>query len=98
MTNLGPLRTLAELEAVIANGLQTFIEVGRALLEVRDRDLYKDQGFHTFPDYCRERWKMSQPHAQHMIDASKVAENLITTVINLPTERQARELAGLAPE
>ena len=43
---------LAELEAIIETGTQTFVEVGNALLEIRKRRLYREQGYKTFEDYC----------------------------------------------
>jgi hypothetical protein len=89
---------LAALEAVIERGMQAFMEVGTALLEIRGKRLYRAQGFKTFEDYCRARWKMSQPHAQRMIDASEVAQNLIPIGITPKNEAQARELAHLPPE
>jgi hypothetical protein len=93
-----PDRPLSELETIIERGIKTFVEVGRALLEIRERRLYREQGYERFEDYCRERWKMSQPHAQRMIDASKVAENLIPIGIIPRTESQARELTRLTPD
>src|SRR5215467_1413999 len=51
----------------------------------------EQQGYVTFEDYCRERWKMSRIHAHRMIEASEVAGNLLP-VGNVPkTESQARE-------
>jgi len=52
----------------------------------------------TFEDYCRDRWKMSRPHAYRMIDAAKVVENLSPIGDTPPNEAQTRELARLAPE
>jgi hypothetical protein len=48
---------LETLERVIESGLRTFVEVGEALMEIRDQRLYQDA---TFEDYCRERWGISQ--------------------------------------
>lgn len=88
-------------EAVIARGLQTFYDVGNALLAIRDdpKKLYREYG--TFEDYCQQRWGMSRPRAYQFIEAATVVANLSTigrqngTEIN---ERQARELAPLAPD
>jgi hypothetical protein len=89
--------TLEQLEVVIEKGINSFIETGNALREIRDRRLYREQGFATFEDYCRERWKMSRIHAHRMIAAAGVVEML--PVGNIPiSERQARELAPLPPE
>lgn len=62
---------LDELERVVDRGLQTFVEVGTALGEIRDRRLYRATHA-TFEDYCRERWGMGRSHAYRMIDAAEV--------------------------
>lgn len=46
---------LAELEQVIERGLSTFVDVGNALLEIRESRLYLDMD-ETFEGYCRLRW------------------------------------------
>ena len=87
--------SLFELEERIEKGLQTFIEVGNSLLEIRDRRLYKEQGYSRFEDYCQERWGWSRVHVHRQIDAAQTASLLPTG--NIPaTERQVRELAPLA--
>ncbi len=53
---------LAELEEQISSGLATFVAVGQALLEVRDRRLYR-QTHATFEAYCRERWGIGRSHS-----------------------------------
>src|SRR5207245_205932 len=75
----------------------TFIEVGNALAEIRDRRLYKDQGFSSFEDYCQERWGWSRVRAHQYIGAAEVA-GLLTNVNTPKNEAQARELVGLTPE
>ncbi|HEX6762895.1 MAG TPA: hypothetical protein VF094_08855 [Gaiellaceae bacterium] len=42
---------LAELEHVVEQGLQTFVEVGLALAEIRDGRLYRAT-HSTFAEYC----------------------------------------------
>ena len=88
--------TLAELEATVERGLATFVEVGAALLAIRDRRLYRE-AHGTFEDYCRERWRFSRPRAYQMIEAAEVMALVSTNVdIAPPTnEAQARELAPL---
>jgi hypothetical protein len=90
---------LAELETAIEHGLQTFIEVGNALMEIRDSRLYREQ-FGTFEDYCRDRWGMERRHAYRLIDAADVVNNVSNwTHLPPPTnEAQARPLAGLTPQ
>jgi hypothetical protein len=87
---------LDALEAVIDEGLKTFVEVGNALLEIRDSRLYRGD-FGTFEDYCRERWQMERAHAYRLIDAAQVIRNL-SPMGDIPTsERQVRPLTKLEP-
>jgi hypothetical protein len=87
----------AELEQIIEHGLGTFVEVGRALLEIQQRRLYRAAGHRTFADYVAKRWDLSSAHAYRQIDASKVVDILSPTgEMPLPAnEAQARELAPL---
>jgi len=87
---------LAQCERVIERGMQSFIDVGNALLKIRDEELYKG-AYPTFEDYCVKRWKWHRAHAYRMIDAAKVVHNL-SPMGDIPeTERQARELTSLPP-
>jgi hypothetical protein len=87
---------LKDLEIKIETGLKTFIEVGLCLLEIRDRRLYKEQGYSRFEDYCQERWGWKKAYVYRQIEAAKVAQILSPTGDFLPnTERQVRELAPL---
>jgi phage N-6-adenine-methyltransferase len=86
---------LTALEQTIERGLQTFVDVGTALLEIRDTRLYR-QGSKTFEDYCRERWGMQRHYANRLISAAEVTVNLVPMGTILPTsERQVRPLTAL---
>lgn len=89
---------LQELEATIEAGVRTFVDVGLALLEIRDGRLYR-AAHPTFDAYCRERWAFSRVRAHQLIEGAEVA-GLLTTVNTTPpsSERQARELVPLAHE
>lgn len=88
---------LERCEVVIKQGLETFIEVGTALMTIRDKRLYR-ANHATFEDYCRGVWGMSRSRAHRLIEASDVISNLLP-IGNIPaTESQARPLAGLEPE
>jgi len=91
-------RTIAELEAIIEPGLQTFMEVGSALKEISERRLYREQGFGTFEEYCEKRWKFARQTAYDYLKAADVADNVRSSVQSLPSFTQARELASLPPE
>jgi len=69
------LERLAELEIVVGQGLDTFIEVGTALMEIRDSRLYKE--LHpTFEEYCLERWGFTASRARQMIAAVKTVTDV----------------------
>lgn len=88
---------LTELETVIEHGLQTFVEVGNALMEIRDKRLYLVV-HDTFENYCRDRWGFTRMRASQLISAVEVVQN-VNRGLQIPqNERQARALVGLAPE
>lgn len=80
---------LARCEAIIDRGLATFIEVGEALLHIRDHTLYRE-AHRTFEDYCQERWRLSRSRAYQLMDAAAMS-----TIVDIPNEAVARELAPL---
>jgi hypothetical protein len=87
---------LAELEAIVTDGLNTFVTVGRALAEIRDSRLYR--GSHgTFEAYCEQQWSLSRSRAYRIIEAAGITEAL-SPIGDTPApanEGQARELSGL---
>ncbi|MBN1430421.1 MAG: hypothetical protein JXB07_18775, partial [Anaerolineae bacterium] len=88
---------LREYETVIERGLSTFMDVGEALLAIRDKRLYRNT-HSTFEEYCQERWGMSRSYAYRTIEAAQVAKRLLP-MGNIPmSERQARPLTGLEPD
>lgn len=85
---------LAPLERIIERGISTFIEVGQALLKIRDEQLYR-ASYETFDDYLDARWGVSPAHGYRLIDAAKVID-AISPVGDTPAPRSeavARELA-----
>jgi hypothetical protein len=95
---LAESQRLIALERIIEAGKQTFLEVGTALLEIRDSRLYKCD-FKTFQDYCIYKWGFSKTYANNLIEGAftvkQLPPNLTTTVVN---ERQARTLAKVPKE
>ena len=89
---------LVRLERTIKAGLDTFLEVGNALAEIRDRKLYRVE-HKTFEDYCRKRWNFSANYARRLMFAAEIVEMVpIGTKSLITTESQARELSKVAPE
>src|SRR5438094_5022547 len=62
-------------ERIIERGLTTFVEVGRAILEIRDQRLYRET-HSTFEEYCRERLRISPRRAYQLGAAAEVVANL----------------------
>ena len=87
---------LENLEEVIQVGLRSFVDVGRALTEIRDGRLYRNS-HETFEDYCKDRWGISKSYATQVIKAAKVVVNLDSVAIATKpaNEAQARPLTSL---
>src|SRR5262249_14836463 len=67
---------LHELERVVEKGLDSFLACGKALMEVRDQKLFREN-YDTFEQYCRERWGLSRSRGQEIIRSTVVAQNLL---------------------
>jgi hypothetical protein len=87
--------TLAECEEVIERGLKTFMEVGLALVAIRDQELYRN-GYPTFEMYCRDRWGIARGRAYEIMSAATITEELseISNIVPI-NEGQAKQLRGL---
>lgn len=87
---------LTALEAVIERGFQSFIEVGEALAEVREDELWREAGYTSWSDYLDKRWNFGASRARQIINASSFARELDSvTGLTLSSERQAREIANI---
>lgn len=73
---------LKQCEIAIERGLNTFVEVGRALAEIRDARLYRID-FKTFESYCKERWEIGRSRAYELIDQAKVVTAIADAGVNL---------------
>ena len=68
-------QTLGGLETTIKTHLQSFVDVGTALLRIRDERLYREKGA-TFEAYCRSEWGFSHQRASQLIEAAAVVRSL----------------------
>lgn len=91
MTELVLADELRERELVIERGLNTFVEVGTALMEIRDQRLYREE-YSNFEDYCRERWGFTRQRASQIIQGAELSRILDSPPANAG---QAAELAPL---
>ena len=98
--NISERNELERCEVVIKQGLQTFVEVGQALMLIRDKRLYRAE-FGTFEAYCQDKWQLGRNFVNKTIAASNVVANLEmgTRGTQTPqTEKHARPLTKLEPE
>jgi SAM-dependent methyltransferase len=92
------LLDLMEHEKVIEQGLATFVEVGCALVRIRDGKKYRATGYATFEDYCRQRWGFSDGYARRLMLSAEIVGELETVpmgTVSPTAERQVRPLAKL---
>ncbi len=77
-------RAFEQAERKIARGLKSFLEVGLALKEIKDKRLYR-QEYDTFQEYCDKRWELSRPRAYELCAASEVVADLSAIAMQLQT-------------
>ncbi len=63
------------LDRVVSKGMGTFVDVGRALMEIRKRKLYREE-YGTFEDYVGQRHELDRRRAYKMMDAAEVMGEL----------------------
>lgn len=89
--------SFAENEKIIERGLHSFVEVGQALMRIRDSRQYKTEAnFATFEEYCRERWQLNRPRAYQLMEAADTVE-AVSKILDIPppaSDSVARELRG----
>jgi hypothetical protein len=66
---------LSELEEKIDSGLKTFLEVGRALKEIKELKLYRVAAG-SFEKYVQQRFEIGRAQAYRLIDAAQIDERL----------------------
>ncbi|MFZ5764163.1 MAG: hypothetical protein ACOY4H_01040 [Thermodesulfobacteriota bacterium] len=60
---------------IIFEDMRAFYRVGCALIEIRERELYREE-HRTFEGYCKKIFDFSRGHAYRLIGAAQVVENL----------------------
>ncbi len=90
-------RDLRNAETAIKKGQLTFVEVGNALLTVREGKLYRES-HKTFEAYCKDRWGFERRHAYRLIGAAAVADEMSPIGHKIKNESQARELGNVPEE
>src|SRR5262249_16640067 len=85
---------LQELEVVIERGVKAFIEVGNALLEIREKRLYKEK-YPTFEEYLDQRWGLKRQRGYELMEAAQIA-TAVSEISDIRVERESHA-AALAP-
>lgn len=93
--------TLSKLEAAVEAGVSAsmaVLEAGKALAEIRNRQLYRDAG--TWDQYVDSRFRITRRRADQMIAFAGVKATLdeMGTQVPVLSEKAARPLVGLAPD
>lgn len=79
-------------EGIIQQKMVDFLEVGTALLEIRDDKLYRNS-HDTFEKYCHEKWSISRSRAYQLTNAVEVVKNLeMSTMVDKKNPINTSEL------
>jgi len=88
---------LISLEHIIQRGLSTFIEVGMALMAIREGRKYREAGYTDFEVYVENRWGMAKSRGWQLLNAGIIGTEISTIVEKPPIhESQVRPLSRLA--
>ena len=90
---------LLQHETVVQKGLLVFLEVGNALIQIKEKHLYRNKK-PNFCEYCRVIFDFGSAHVYRLIEAAET-RSLIGPVEpgQEPTsERQFRPICALKPE
>lgn len=96
---LTPLESsqLEKLEAIITKGKESFFDVGRAIMEIREGRLYR-RDYSTFEGYCQGKWGWSRHRASQIENSAIMAQGLTPKVLTMVnSERAARALVKVKP-
>ena len=87
---------LEVLVETINTGMQSFIEVGHALSEIRTSKLWEESA-DSFEEFCRQRWEFTSKRAIQLMNAGRVSDVLEDRdVTERPrNERQTRVLTQI---
>lgn len=89
---------LVRLELEVESGRKSWIAAGRALIEIRDRELYRSE-HDDFWSYCETRWGWKRRNALYVIESYEVYSKLPDGVQNFAqSASQARALAKVPEE
>ena len=88
------MQELETLEKTIQHGMEACASAFEALLQIRDKELYKLRGYESFADYCRSELHIGKSQAYRLI------KHMVTCkALNVPSdavsEKVTRSLSGI---
>ncbi len=90
-------KRLTELEGQVRRGLDSFVAVGNALREIKDRNGFRLRDCKTFDEYCQKTFSFSERNGYRMIAAAETAKKVEEAVGERPrNEASARVLKEVA--
>jgi hypothetical protein len=90
-------KRLAELEGQVRRGLDSFVQVGNALAEIKARNGYMLRDCKTFDEYCAKTFGFSERNGYRMIAAAETAKKVEDAVGERPrNEASARVLKEIS--
>jgi hypothetical protein len=91
------LGRLAKLEARIEQGKLAYMDVGKALNEIREHRLYKDVEFKTFAEYCLAKWGFTASAGYDYCKAATVGTTQQNAGLDPPKDVKAALAIAEAP-
>jgi len=88
---------LDELTGVVDRHLKSFMEVGRALSEIRDARLYRNT-HESFEEFCKEKWDIGRNYANKQIAAYEVTTNLSSNGYNCTHQLTSPDQMAMEPQ
>lgn len=70
---------LTQLERIVEKNLTGFIQAGRALLSIRDEQLFRGAGYDSFGEYVKGRFGICRSTADQLCRSTQVFETLAVT-------------------
>ncbi len=90
-------KRLTDLESRIRRGLESFVEVGNALREIKDRNGFQLRGCKTFDEYCSKTFGFSERNGLRLIAAAETTKKVEAAIGEKPrNEAAARVLKEVA--
>jgi len=90
-------KRLTELEGQVRRGLDSFVQVGNALSEIKNRNGFMLRDCKTFDEYCTKTFGFSERNGYRMISAAETAKKVEEAVGERPrNEASARVLKEIS--